>query len=142
MYFKVSILYCCQLYCVYCCQLSLCIVVFVLCVLLQLPCVYCCHLMCIYCTMCVLLFLLQMPDCLLEVSIRKVLRPAISTQSFLGFPVAKANAAMVPKIPSCHYMLLMQAFRLKFSSNQFHILLLLLLSNANLRLYFSVSLNS
>ena len=29
---------------------------------------------------------------------------------------------MVPKIPSCHYMLLKQPSRLEFSSNQFHIL--------------------
>ena len=29
---------------------------------------------------------------------------------------------MVPKIPSCHYILLMQPSRLKFISNQFHIL--------------------
>jgi len=29
-----------------------------------------------------------MPDCWLEVSIRKVLRPATSTQVFLGFPVS------------------------------------------------------
>jgi len=35
-----------------------------------------------------LLFLLQMPDCWLEVSIRKVLRPATSTQVFLGFPMS------------------------------------------------------
>jgi len=31
----------------------------------------------------------RMPDCWLEVSIRKVLRPAISTQVFLGSPVSK-----------------------------------------------------
>ena len=62
--------------CVYCCQL---------CVLLQLSCVYCCHLMCICCTMCVLLFLLQMPDCRLEVSIWKVLRPSTLT-GFSWFP--------------------------------------------------------
>jgi len=36
----------------------------------------------------VLLFLLWMPDCWLEVSIRKVLRPATLTQIFLGFPVS------------------------------------------------------
>ena len=48
-----------------------------------------------------------MPDCWLEVSIRKVLRPAISTQVFLGFRVPKANAEMVPKIRSGQYMLLM-----------------------------------
>jgi len=63
--------------------------------------------MCIFCTVCVLLFLLQMPDCWLEVSIRKVLRPATSTQVFLSFSVPKANAEMVPNIPSYHYMLLM-----------------------------------
>ena len=51
-------------------------------------CVFCCHLMYICCTMCVLLFLLYMPDCGLEGSIRKVLRPATSTQVFLGFPVS------------------------------------------------------
>ena len=77
-----------QLSCVYCCSCLVCIVVVVLCVLLQFSCVYCCHLMCTCCTMCLLLFLLQMPDCWLEVSIRKVLRPATSTQVFLGFPVS------------------------------------------------------
>jgi hypothetical protein len=42
---------------------------------------------------------------------------------FSWFPcVYKANAEMVPNIPSCHYMLLMQPSRLKFISNQFHIL--------------------
>jgi len=30
-----------------------------------------------------------------------------STQDFLGFPVSITNAEMVPKIPSCHYMLFM-----------------------------------
>jgi hypothetical protein len=50
--------------------------------------VYCCYLMCTNCTMCVLLFVLEMSDCWLEVSIRKVLRPATSTQVFLGFPVS------------------------------------------------------
>jgi len=52
-------------------------------------------------------FLLSMPDCWLEVSIRKVLRPATSTQVFLGFVCLKAIAEMVPKIPCCHYMFLM-----------------------------------
>ena len=69
--------------------------------------VYCCsYLMCICCTVCALLFFL-LPDCCLEVSIRKVLRPAISTQVFLGFPVPKSKCKANPKIPSCHYMLLM-----------------------------------
>ena len=126
-----------------------------------------------------------MPDCRLEVSIRKVLRPAISTQVFPSqakpsqakvltgggdlreaqvdvhlsaisafdrtaglsnrhlnsnrglrhrfFLVSlclKASAEMVPKIPSCHYMLLMQPFRLELSSNQFHILYACKITNA------------
>ena len=78
----------CQLSCVYCCSCLVCIAVVVLCVLLQLSCVYCYHLMSICCNMCALLFLLQMPDCCLEVSIRKVLRPATSTHVFLGFLVS------------------------------------------------------
>jgi len=41
--------------------------------------------------MCVLLLLLYMPDCWLEVSIRKVLRPATSTQVFIGFPVSTSE---------------------------------------------------
>ena len=41
---------------------------------------------------------------------------------FLVSLCLKANAELVPKIPSCHYMLLMQTSRLKFSSNQFHVL--------------------
>jgi hypothetical protein len=53
--------------------------------------VYLLYLMCICCTMCVLLFLLKMPDSWLEVSIRKVLRPATSTQVFLGFPVSTSE---------------------------------------------------
>jgi hypothetical protein len=57
-----------------------------------------------------------MPDCWLEVSIRKVLRPATSTQVFLGFPVSLSKAELVPKTPSCHYMLLMWYSRRKFSS--------------------------
>jgi hypothetical protein len=44
----------------------------------------------------------QLPGGWLEVSTRKVLRPAISAQVFLlGFPVSKkANAEMVPMFPS------------------------------------------
>ena len=41
---------------------------------------------------------------------------------FLVSLCLKANAEMVPKILSCHYMLLMQPSRLIFISNQFHIL--------------------
>jgi hypothetical protein len=51
--------------------------------------VYCCYLVCICCTLCVhCWFLLYMSDCWLEVSIRKVLRPATSTHVFLSFPVS------------------------------------------------------
>ena len=72
-------------------RLYICLIfLFPLLLLLLLSCV-CCYLMCICCTMCVLLFLLYMPVCWLEVSIRKVLRPAISTQVFLGFPVPKSK---------------------------------------------------
>ena len=41
---------------------------------------------------------------------------------FLVSLYLKPNAEMIPKIPSCHYMLLMLPSRLKFSSNQFHVL--------------------
>jgi hypothetical protein len=47
----------------------------------------------VYCfTVCVLLsYILQLPDWWLEVSIRKVLRPATSAQVFLGFSVSKSE---------------------------------------------------
>jgi len=51
---------------------------------------------CICCTTCALLFLLSMPDCWLEVSIRKVLRPATSAQVFLGFRVYKQMLRWFP----------------------------------------------
>jgi len=62
-----------------CCWLTVCIVVVVLCVLL-------CFVYLLYCVG-IAFFLLQLLDCWLEISIRKVLRPATSTQVFLGFPV-------------------------------------------------------
>ena len=47
-----------------------------------------------------LLFLLQMPDCWLEVSIRKVVRPATSTQVFCWFPcVYKQMLRCFPRFP-------------------------------------------
>jgi len=71
-----------------------------------LSCVYCCNIMCIClsnlyllyfmcicCDMCVLLFLLWMPDCWIAVSIRKVLRTATSTQTFLGFPLSTSECS-------------------------------------------------
>ena len=63
-----------------CCSLAVCIVVVVL--------YMCCYLMCICCTF---FFLLKTPDCWLEVSIRKVLRPATSAQVFLSYPVPKSK---------------------------------------------------
>ena len=58
-----------------------------------------------------------MPDCWLDVSVRKVLRPAISTQVFfLGFPVSLKQMLRWFPSPSCHYMLLMNPSRCKFSS--------------------------
>jgi hypothetical protein len=60
-----------------------------------------------YCTVCTALLHILLPDCWLEVSIWKVLRQATSAQVFLGFPVFKANAEMVPKTASCYCMLLM-----------------------------------
>jgi len=45
----------------------------------------------------------------------------LDTGFFLVSLYLKANAEMVPKIPSCHYMLLMWPSRLRFISNQFHI---------------------
>jgi len=58
-----------------------CFVVIVLCVLLS-------YLYLLYCVG-IDLFVLYMPDCWLAVSIRKVLRPATSTQVPLGFLVPK-----------------------------------------------------
>ena len=87
---QLSCMYCCscrvcivQLFCVCCCSCRVCIVVVVLCVLLSSY-VYLLYCVCIA----VFSFVLQMPDCWLEVSTRKVLRPATSTQVFLGFPVS------------------------------------------------------
>ena len=66
-----------------CCWLTVCIVVVVLCVLLS-------YVYLLYCVG-IAFFLLYMADCWLEVSIRNNLRPAISTQVFLGFPVSKSK---------------------------------------------------
>ena len=68
-----------------CIQFFLTVVLFTVstcCILRCLVCIVVCCLVCI-----VVVFPLE-PDCWLEVSIRKVLRPATSTQVFLGFPVS------------------------------------------------------
>ena len=58
-----------------------------------------------------------MLDCWLDVSVRKVLRPATTTQVFfLGFPVPLKQMLRWFPSPSCHYMLLMYPSRCKFSS--------------------------
>ena len=107
-----------------CCWLAVCIVVGWPCVLLQLSCVYCCHLPCICCTV-------LCAHCCFYFRCRTAGQKSVFWRSrdrpprhrfFLVSLCLKANAEMVSNIPSCHYMLLMQPSRLKFSSNQFHIL--------------------
>ena len=100
---------CCS--CLVCIVVSclVCTVVFVLCVLLYLSFVYIysCFvcivvILCVFAVLCVLLFLLYMPDCWLEVSIRKVLRPATWTQVFLGFPLSiskRSDGSQHSKLP-------------------------------------------
>ena len=70
-----------------CSCLTVCIVVVVLCVLLSY--VYLLYCECFF--FIIFFLLLQMTDCWLEVSIRKVLRPAISTLVFLCFPAPKSK---------------------------------------------------
>ena len=107
LYFKMSCVYCCQLPSVYCCSCLVCTVV-ILYVFVVL-CVYCC-------------FYFRCPTAgQKSVSGRSYDRPP-RHRFFLVSLCLKANAEMVPKIPSCHYMLLMQPSRLQFISNQFHVL--------------------
>ena len=122
-YFKMS--------CVNCCLV-------VLCVLLQLYCVYCCQLSCVYfcsCLVCVVfilcVFAVLCVYCCFYFRCRTAGQKSVFGRScdrpprhrfFLVSLCLKTNAEMVPKIPSCHYMLVMQPSRLKFISDQFHIL--------------------
>jgi hypothetical protein len=65
--------------------------------------------MCICCTLCELLFFITLDAGLLARS-QYSEGPAtghLDTGFFLVSLCLKANAEMVPKIPSCHYMLLM-----------------------------------
>ena len=72
-----------KLSCVHSCLIVLCVLLLVvLCVLLSY------NVLMRTCTTYVLPFLLSMPDCWLEVSIRKVQPPATSTQVFLGILVS------------------------------------------------------
>jgi len=87
--FYLSFVYFCS--CLVCINVSclVCIGVVVLCVLLLVVlCVLLSSYMHLLYYVCIAVFLLWMPDCWLEVSIRNVLRPATSTQVFLGFPVS------------------------------------------------------
>jgi hypothetical protein len=70
-------------------------------------CVCVCVCVCVWVCVLLLFYILQLPDCWLEVSIRKVLRPATSAHVFLVSLYLKANAQMVPNTPSCYCMLLM-----------------------------------
>ena len=67
--------------------------------------------------------LLVMPNCWLEVSIRKVLRPATSTQVSLGFPVSISkcwDGSQDSKLP-LHASYLAPRLKSKFIINQLHI---------------------
>ena len=92
LYFKVSFVYCCELSCVCCCSCLVCIVV-ILRVFAEL-CVYCCF-----------YFRCRTAGCK-SVFGRFCDRPP-RHRFFLVSVCLKANAEMVPKIPSCHYMLLL-----------------------------------
>ena len=75
-------------------------------------CVYCCsYLMCICCTVYALLFFFKKKkDAGLLARSQYSEGPVtglLVTGFFLVSLCLKANAEMVPKIPSCHYMLLM-----------------------------------
>jgi len=93
-----------------CIQYFLTVVLFTFCtgcilrchVCIVVKCRVCIVVMCICWTMCVLLFSLYMPVCWLEDRIRKVLRPATSTQVFLGFPMSISkcwDGSQHPKLP-------------------------------------------
>ena len=107
LYFKMSCVYCCELSCVYCCSCLVCIVV-TLCVFVAL-CVYCCF------------YFRSWTAGYKSVFGRSRDRPPRHRFCLVSLCL-KANTEIVPKIPNCHYMLLMQPSRLKFISNQFHIL--------------------
>ena len=136
---QLSCVYCCQLSCVYFCSCLVCIVV-VVCIVVYLSCMYCCSCLvftvvsCLVCIVVVVLCVLLSYMYLLYyvgISIFYFRRRTAGQKSVFGrscdrpprhrfFLVSlclKANAEMVPKIPSCHYMLLMQPSRLKFISN-------------------------
>ena len=103
---------CCILRYLVCIVVSclVCVVVVVLCVLLSS------YVYSLYCV-CIAVFLLQMPDCWLEVSIRKVLRPATSTQVFLGFPASISKCS--DGYQYSKYMHLMQPSRLNLVVTNF-----------------------
>ena len=120
-----------------CCWLTVCIFVVVLRVLLQFSCMYCCS--CLACivvvVLCVLLSYVYLLYCVgiafFYFRCRTAGQKSVSGRScdraprhrfFLVSLCPEANAEMVPKIPSCHYVLLVQPSRFKLSSNQFLVL--------------------
>ena len=78
--------------CLVCIVVVLCVLLSVaLCVLLSVVlCVLLSSYVYLFYYVCIVVFTLD-ADCWLEVRIRKVLRPATSTQVFLGFPVSKSK---------------------------------------------------
>ena len=112
----VSCLVCVVVSCLVCVVVVvLCVLLFVLCLLLYLSCVYCCNcLVCTVVTLCVF-FVLCVYCCFYfrrrtagqksEFG-RSCDRPPRHRFFFVSLCL-KADAEMVPKIPSCHYMLLM-----------------------------------
>ena len=108
-------------------------IVFVFCVIVisyvfVAPYVYLLYLMSICCTLCVFVALCVYCCSYFRcwtagqksVSGRSCDRPP-QHRFFLVSLCLQANAEMVPKFPSCYYMLLMQPFRLKFPSYSFFI---------------------
>ena len=99
-------------------------------VCIVVACVYCCCLVCVL-ILCVFVYYVSIAVFFFYFRCRTAGQKSIFGRScerpprhrfFLVSLCLNANAEMVPKIPSCHYMLLMQPSRLKFSSNQFHVL--------------------
>ena len=70
-------------FCLACIVVTKCVFVYLICICSTL-CVF--VVLCVYCCS-----YFRCRDCWLEVSIRKVLRPATSTQVFLGFPVSTSK---------------------------------------------------
>ena len=108
LYFKMSCVYCCYLSGVYCCSCLVCIVVICLvCIVVVVLCVLLSSYVYLLYYMCIAVFTLDAG--LLarsQYSGRSCDRPP-RHRFFLVSLCLQANAETVPKIPSCHYVLLM-----------------------------------